>query len=234
MGQVVITPAIAGDVLTASYLNNNYNAITNQVNGNLDDTNLKDGGVTSSKIAASAVTTAKINNDAVTTLKINDEAVTTAKIADNAVSGAKIAMGSDAQGDVLFYGGTDYERLAANANNEVLQSMGGSADPIWRGQSIKGWVQFKGATGNITGSFNVSSVTRNAVGDYTISWNTNFANGSYCIAGAATAVGLGNGATVTIKEGTTPAAGSVTVGVHQFDGGKVDVTDVCVMAIGAQ
>ena len=41
--------------------------------------------ITAAGLAASAVTTAKINN--------------------NAVDGAKIAMTSDAQGDILFYGG---------------------------------------------------------------------------------------------------------------------------------
>ena len=67
--------------------------------------------ITASGLSASAVTTAKINN--------------------NAVDGAKIAMTSDAQGDVLFYGGTDYERLAPGTSGKFLKTQGSSADPIW-------------------------------------------------------------------------------------------------------
>ena len=67
--------------------------------------------ISSAGLAASAVTTAKINN--------------------NAVDGAKIAMTSDAQGDVLFYGGTDYERLAAGTSGKFLKTQGTGADIIW-------------------------------------------------------------------------------------------------------
>ena len=67
--------------------------------------------ITAAGLAASAVTTTKINN--------------------NAVDGAKIAMTSDAQGDILFYGGTDYERLAPGTSGKFLKTQGSSADPIW-------------------------------------------------------------------------------------------------------
>jgi len=59
------------------------------------------------------------------------DAVTTSKIINNAVTGAKIAMTSDAQGDVLFYGGTDYERLGAGTTGQFLQTKGSSSDPVW-------------------------------------------------------------------------------------------------------
>ena len=82
-------------------------------------------------IDALAVTTAKLAADAVTTAKIEAGAVGTTDIADNAVDGAKIAMTSDAQGDVLFYGGTDYERLAPGTSGYFLKTQGASQDPIW-------------------------------------------------------------------------------------------------------
>ena len=68
---------------------------------------------------------------AVTTAGITASAVTTATINNNAVDGTKIAMTSDAQGDVLFYGGTDYERLAPGTSGKFLKTQGTSADPIW-------------------------------------------------------------------------------------------------------
>jgi hypothetical protein len=53
---------------------------------------------------------------------IANSAVTTAKIAANAVDGSKIAMGSDAAGDILYYNGTDYVRLAKGTDGQVLKS----------------------------------------------------------------------------------------------------------------
>ena len=67
----------------------------------------------------------------ITSAGLSASAVTTTKINNNAVDGAKIAMTSDAQGDVLFYGGTDYERLAPGTSGKFLKTQGTSADPIW-------------------------------------------------------------------------------------------------------
>jgi hypothetical protein len=56
--------------------------------------------------------------------------VTTAMLKDNNVTGAKIAMGSDAAGDILYYNGTDYVRLAKGTTGHFL-SQGGSNAPAW-------------------------------------------------------------------------------------------------------
>ena len=60
-----------------------------------------------------------------------DNTVSTAKIVNNAVDGTKIAMGSDAQGDILYYNGTDYARLAAGTNGHYLKTQGSGANPAW-------------------------------------------------------------------------------------------------------
>jgi hypothetical protein len=62
---------------------------------------------------------------------ITDLAVTTAKIAAGAVTGAKLAMGSDAQGDVLYHNGTAYARLGAGTSGKFLQTKGAAANPVW-------------------------------------------------------------------------------------------------------
>ena len=62
---------------------------------------------------------------------VSDDSVTTAKIQDNAVTGAKIAMTSDAQGDILYYNGTDYVRLVAGTNGQALKTAGSAANPAW-------------------------------------------------------------------------------------------------------
>ena len=72
-----------------------------------------------------------IEDNSIVTAKIADNQVTTAKIADNNVTGAKIAMGSDAAGDVLYYNGTDYVRLAKGTATQVLAMNAGATAPEW-------------------------------------------------------------------------------------------------------
>lgn len=65
MALVSLTAYIANTVLTATALNNNENAIVNQVNGNLDSTNLAAGAVTATQLATGAVdlSTAKVTGN---------------------------------------------------------------------------------------------------------------------------------------------------------------------------
>jgi len=60
---------------------------------------------------------------------IANSAVTTAKIADNAVDGTKIALTSQATGDIMYYNGTDWVRLAVGTDGQVLTLAGGL--PTW-------------------------------------------------------------------------------------------------------
>ena len=87
-----------------------------------------------------------------------DNTITSAKIVGNAVTGAKIAMGSDAQGDVLFYGGTDYERLAAGTSGQFLKTQGAGADPIWGTVSTNPTMG-----GDISGTASAAAIVANAV-----------------------------------------------------------------------
>jgi hypothetical protein len=92
---------VARELVPAAYLNADFNAILNQLNGNLDATNLA------------------------------NLAVTAAKLGNLAVTGPKIGMGSDAWGDVLFRGSVNYQRLAAGTSGFVLETLGNAADPVW-------------------------------------------------------------------------------------------------------
>ena len=56
-----------------------------------------------------------------------------ASIADNTVTGAKIALGSDAAGDIMYYNGTDYVRLAKGSDGQVLKLASGA--PSWAAAS---------------------------------------------------------------------------------------------------
>jgi len=67
----------------------------------------------------------------ITNILPGDNTVSTAMIQDNAVTGTKIALGSDAQGDFMYYGGTDWERLPAGTSGQTILSGGSGADPTW-------------------------------------------------------------------------------------------------------
>ena len=86
---------------------------------------------------------------------IANDAVTQAKIADGAVDGAAIAMGSDAQGDILYYNGTSYVRLEAGTDGQFLKTQGAAANPVWASPATNPsvpQVDFKdsGTSGNFT------------------------------------------------------------------------------------
>ena len=60
-----------------------------------------------------------------------DGSVGTAQLADNGVTGGKIALGSDAQGDIMYYNGTDYVRLAKGTASQQLRMNSGATAPEW-------------------------------------------------------------------------------------------------------
>lgn len=55
----------------------------------------------------------------------------TTTIANNSITGAMIALGSDTHGDILFYNGTDWARLAAGTSGRFLQTNGAGFAPSW-------------------------------------------------------------------------------------------------------
>ena len=55
----------------------------------------------------------------------------TSAIQANSVDGTMIALGSDAQGDIMYYTGTDWARLGAGTSGHYLKTQGTSANPVW-------------------------------------------------------------------------------------------------------
>ena len=101
MAQLSFTSLVDGNVLNASDINDPLTDIVTRINSGMETDN------------------------------IGALAITTAKIASNAVDGTKIAIGSDAQGDILYYNGTDYTRLAAGTSGQFLKTNGSAANPSW-------------------------------------------------------------------------------------------------------
>jgi len=87
------------------------------------------GTIGNAQLALGSVGTAEISDGSVSAADLSNGSVTTAKLADNSVSGAKLAMGSDALGDMLVYNGTDYVRLIAGSNGQILKMNAGV--PTW-------------------------------------------------------------------------------------------------------
>jgi hypothetical protein len=109
-----------------------------------------------------------IATGAVTTTEISNGTIATADVANNAIDGTKIALGSDAQGDVMYYNGTDYVRLAAGSNGDLLTSGGAGANPSWAAPTGGGDITAVGDVasggafidGNVSGSkFTYEGVT---------------------------------------------------------------------------
>lgn len=230
MGLVSLTAHVAGTILTAAALNNNFNAIVNQVNGNLE------------------------------TINVAALAITSAKIATGAVTGVKIAMGSDAQGDILYHNGTNYARLGAGTSGQYLKTQGAGANPAWATLAAgtqtemeaassntvfatpgnvnwhpgvaKAWVNFNGTgTPAVLASHNVdSSITDHGTGEYTISFTTDFSSANYAYAGIATLAGE----MAILTSQTASAAGSKRIYVRHIDGSAKDPTEASLIAFGDQ
>jgi len=131
------------------------------------DITMSNAGVTA--IGTDKVITAMILDDNITTAKIAASAIGTTEINNNAVDGTKIAMGSDAAGDVLFYGGTDYGRLGIGTAGQGLKVNGGATAPEWGtvGDASLGSAQEWTAQQN----FNNTALTFDATQDWALSAN---------------------------------------------------------------
>ena len=145
-----------------------------------------DGSVTTAKLADGAVTTVKLAADAVDGTKLADDACNsehytngsvddvhisgmaasklsgTITPSDNTVTGAKIALGSDAAGDVMYYNGTDYVRLAKGTAGQVLTINSGATAPEWAADSTN--VGATSVGGDLSGTVSNAQVVANAVG----------------------------------------------------------------------
>lgn len=84
----------AGDPVSVTPVNTNFSSIASILNGNIDNTNLKDDAVTTAKILNDAVTADKIATDAVTSDGILAGAVGIAEVADGAITLGKLSATS--------------------------------------------------------------------------------------------------------------------------------------------
>ena len=143
----------------------------------------------------------------------SDGSVTTAMIGDNQVTGPKIAMGSDAQGDFIYYSGTDYVRLATGTVGQAILSGGAGANPSWGsagdfkdGGDAGGANRTLGNTDDFSLGFETNNIDRlNIAGD-------GFAQGQGGFS-------MGNTQTITTTVSTPASENTMSVGPVTIDAG---------------
>ncbi len=170
IAKLAVTDGSAGQVLTTngsgvlSFANDSTNvggtAVGGDVTGTVSNITIPAGSITSAMIGVDVIVAEDIANNAITVAELSDNSVSTAKIQANAVDGTKIAMGSDAAGDILYYDGTDYVRLAKGTSGHVLTQ--GASAPAWAADSTNvGATSLGGVLGGTVGnaSINNNSIT---------------------------------------------------------------------------
>ena len=88
--------------------------------------------------------------------------VSNIQIAANAVDGTHIALGSDAAGDVMYYNGTNYIRLAKGTATQVLTMNSGATAPEWAADSTN--VTGTSVGGDLSGTVGNAQIATNTVG----------------------------------------------------------------------
>ena len=119
-------------------------------------------------------------NDPITGLPVAITGVTPATSAT--ASWNKMAQGSDlgaltglSSGDIIYYDGSDFQRLAAGTQGQVLK-MGASA-PEWGNSS--GLVNIEGTTDNVTTGMNYSAATVYAIPGISYTYTTVESNSEF-------------------------------------------------------
>jgi hypothetical protein len=98
--------------------------------GTYPDPTIGTDKVTSTHILDGTITGTDIASGTVTSTNITDGTIATADITNNAIDGSKINLTSNASGDMMYYNGTDWVRIAAGTTGQVLISAGTSV-PQW-------------------------------------------------------------------------------------------------------
>ena len=119
---------VSGVILQVVYMGLSV-GIPTPGNGTVGTATLVADAVDGTKIADDAINSEHYAADSIDAEHYAPGSVDTTAVADNAITGAKIAMTSDARGDILYYNGTDYARLAKGSSGTVLKM--GANDPAW-------------------------------------------------------------------------------------------------------
>lgn len=190
----------------ASEVNANFDAITDEVNGNIDADNLADNAVTSAKIEDGAVTNAKLGAGAVTDAKVTDVA---ASKVTGTISNAQLASGIDAS--KLTTGTLPIARIADGTVTDAKLASGIDASKLTTGTlpiariADGAVVEAKLGTGAVTNT----KLATDSVGATKI------------IDGSVLEAKIGTNAVTTVKVNDAAITPSKTSFFNQYSGGKL-------------
>ena len=97
-------------------------------------------------------------------------------VASNAIDGTNIALGSDAQGDIMVYNGTDWVRLPAGTNGQFLKTLGVGANPVWSNDNNSGGTVTSVGLSAPTAEFDIASSPITTNGTIALTWDNQTAN----------------------------------------------------------
>jgi hypothetical protein len=207
----------AGEVISASEHNTNFDTLYNLVNANIDNVNIKTGaGIENSKLNLASISQAVAFNGtldfsgATITAQATfaDLVATTADINGGTIGGVTfdgnltMSIGSDADGDMYYRSSNLLTRLAKGAAGQVMKMNSGATAPEW----VNGTgYQFFSSSGTFTVPAGITRVYITAVGGG--------GGGNRQSSGSNSGGGGGGAAVINRPVSVTPAANiTVTVG----------------------
>jgi len=139
---------------------NNLQVLTTNGSGTLSWTNKTDATIGANTIGITEIDVSDgTNGQFLSTNGSGTLSFASVSIAANSINGTHIALGSDAAGDVMYYDGTNYVRLAKGSNGEVLTLASGV--PSWAADSTN--VGGTSVGGDLTGTVSNASIAANAI-----------------------------------------------------------------------
>jgi len=110
-----------------------------------------------------------------------------------------------------------------SAGDITVTSEGGSATQSLQQGLAKTWVNFNGdSTVAIIDSLNTSGITDNGTGDYTITINNDMGSADYCFTYGIKSEGSQGANFLSMLNGDTPTAGTITVQAYAHNAVTVD------------
>ena len=210
----VITPYktyATNDQVTAANFNGNITTITGEINGGLDNTNADTTNGYRFFEVLGSIPAAGTQGRVVFLTTEN-----TINFDTGAAWNSAVSVTTPTQGDILYYNGTAWAKLAAGTANYALVTNGAAANPAF--ETELGWTKMAWANfidGTISDSYNVTSITAGA-GDDTVNFTVAFANANYC------AVATSGINTSGYSRTGTPLAGSIHVLSYNDQGAQLN------------